>query len=83
MANQGQSSNQQGNDLLNNISSIAKNIDFKNLPQPVKQFGDNVVKGIGNLSTTQKVVGGALVAAGLYYLNSRTKTEFKRKNAGV
>jgi hypothetical protein len=80
MANTAQNSNQ-GNNLLNNISSLAKNIDFNNLPQPVKQFGNNVAKGVGSLSTTQKVVGGAVLAAGLYWLNSRTKSQFKQRNA--
>jgi hypothetical protein len=38
----------------------------------LKKLGKGTTKGLGGLSTTQKVVGGAaLVALGLSYLNKR------------
>lgn len=80
MDNTAQDSNQ-NNNLLGNVTSWAKNVDFNQLSEPVKQFGNKVTSRVGNLSTTQKVVGGALLAGGLYYLNNRTKSGLLRKKA--
>jgi len=41
------------------------------LPQSVKDWGTRAVSRVGSLSTTQKVVGGALLAAGLGWLAMR------------
>jgi hypothetical protein len=41
------------------------------LPQSVKDWGNRAVSRVGELSTTQKIVGGALLAAGIGYLATR------------
>lgn len=41
------------------------------LPQSVKEWSNRAVSRVGNLSTTQKVVGGAILAAGLGWLALR------------
>jgi hypothetical protein len=41
------------------------------LPQNVKDWGSRAAARVGGLSTTQKVVGGALLAAGLGWLATR------------
>ena len=41
------------------------------LPQTLKDFGNRAVSRVGDLTTTQKVVGGALLAAGLGWLAIR------------
>lgn len=80
MENYNQGPNQ-GNDMINNIVSWAKDFDYNQLPQPVKDMGSNVMNKVNNLSTTQKIVGGVALAAGLVWLNSRSKSEFKAKHS--
>jgi len=41
------------------------------LPQALKDFGNRAVARVGDLSTTQKVVGGAILAVGLGWLATR------------
>jgi uncharacterized protein (TIGR02284 family) len=49
-----------------------------------KEASDKVVEGFNSLSTTQKVVGGALVALGLTYLVApKKKGKIKRKVAAL
>jgi hypothetical protein len=45
------------------------------LPQSVKDWGSKAAARVGGLSTTQKVVGGALLAAGLGWLATRRRSE--------
>lgn len=80
MENYNQGSNQ-GNDMINNIMSWAKDFDYKQIPQPVKDMGSNVMNKVNNLSITQKVVGGVALAAGLVWLNRRSKSGFKAKHS--
>ncbi|HEX8505354.1 MAG TPA: hypothetical protein VF630_08305, partial [Hymenobacter sp.] len=44
------------------------------LPQSVKDWGNRAVSRVGELYTTQKIVGGALLAAGIGYLATRKGT---------
>ena len=48
--------------LLNNVNQ---------LPQGLKDFGNRAVAKVSDLTTTQKVVGGALLAVGLGWLATR------------
>ena len=48
--------------MLNNVNQ---------LPQALKDLGNRAVARVGDLSTTQKVVGGALLAVGLGWLATR------------
>ncbi len=41
------------------------------LPQALKDLGNRAVSRVNNLSTTQKIVGGAILAAGLGWLATR------------
>ncbi|MDB5236235.1 MAG: hypothetical protein JWR44_3228 [Hymenobacter sp.] len=41
------------------------------LPQNVKEWGTRAISRVGDLTTTQKIVGGALLAAGIGYLATR------------
>ena len=54
--------------VLNNVNQ---------LPQTLKNFGNRAVARVSDLSTTQKVVGGALLAVGLGWLATR-----KSKSSG-
>ncbi|MHC2990066.1 hypothetical protein OB13_00085 [Pontibacter sp. HJ8] len=53
---------------------------LNNITSKLQQFGSSTVEKVSNLSTTQKVVGGSLLAlgAGWVAMNSRNKN----KNAG-
>ncbi|GAC1378342.1 MAG: hypothetical protein NVSMB30_26210 [Hymenobacter sp.] len=59
------------------------------LPQTIKDFGNRAVSRVGDLSTTQKVVGGALLAVGLGWLATRkgkvsstSSSDFSRQSSG-
>lgn len=49
----------------------AKSVD--QLPQSLKDFGSKAMEQVNSLSTTQKVVGGALLVSGLSWLAMRGK----------
>lgn len=54
------------------------------VPASLKDAGDKTVSGFNKLSTSQKVVGGALVALGLTYLvTPKKKGKAKRKAAAL
>ena len=50
-------------------SGVLDNVN--QLPQTLKNFGNRAVARVSDLSTTQKVVGGALLAVGLGWLATR------------
>ena len=51
------------------------------LPQNVKEWGTRAISRVGDLTTTQKIVGGALLAAGLGYLATRKGKSSGSKSA--
>lgn len=53
------------------------------VPQSVKDAGKGAMSKINKLSTTQKVVGGALLAAGVGYLASTRKKKAPKDRAGT
>ena len=53
------------------------------LPQTLKDFGSRTAARVSDLSTTQKVVGGALLAMGLGWLATRKSNPSKSKSAGA
>jgi len=54
------------------------------LPESVKGAGTDALDKVKKLSTTQKIVGGALLAAGVGYLATRNrKTKTKKDQAGT
>ena len=67
--------------LMDKASSILSNVNLNNIPDSLKQYGNTAASKVKNMSTTQKVLGGALLAAGAWYLSSRSKSDFKAKNA--
>lgn len=72
-------------DLLNqakqwlNKGSMSDMISQIQMPQSVKDAGTGALSKVNKLSTTQKVVGGALLAAGVGYLAVRNR---KPKSTG-
>jgi len=69
----------QAKDLYNEAADKAKNL-AGNVPDSVKEASDKAVGAFNKLTTTQKIVGGALLAAGLSYLIApKKKGKAKRK----
>ena len=70
------------NNLLNQAQQLLKQGNVSELlgkvPASLKNAGNSTVAGFNKLSTTQKVVGGALLALGAGYLTTRN-----RKASGV
>ena len=61
---------------------VADSLD--KVPASLKEASDKTVSGFNKLSTTQKIVGGALVALGLTYLVApKKKGKAKRKAAAL
>ena len=60
------------------------------LPKNVKDWGNRAVSRVGNLSTTEKIMGGALLAMGIGYLATRkgksagssSSTDYSRQDSG-
>ena len=51
------------------------------IPDSVKQYGTSAATQVRNMSTTQKVAGGALIAAGAWYLANRSSVNSKIQSA--
>ena len=84
---QGDSSNQNmGQQIGGHIGQETGNAsgmmgNLNKIPEMLKKYGDTASKAVGSLSTTQKVIGGALLVLGAGWLSQRSKTDFKnRKN---
>ncbi len=80
MENNNNNQNQaQGNSngLLGNATSFFKNIDFNKVPDQLKQFGNSAAGRVKNMSTTQKVIGGALLLWGANYLSKRSRMSYR------
>lgn len=65
------------NNILDNASSFFKNMDFNKMPDQLKQLGTTAAGKVKNLSTTQKIIGGALLLWGANYLSKRSKINFR------
>lgn len=52
------------------------------LPKSVKEWSDRAVSRLGDLTTTQKIVGGALLAVGIGYLATRKGKSSGRDSSG-
>jgi hypothetical protein len=65
------------NSWMSKATSWMGNVDINKLPNSLKQYGTTAADKVKNMSTTQKVVGGALLAAGAWYLASKNKTGFR------
>ncbi|QMU30688.1 hypothetical protein [Adhaeribacter radiodurans] len=65
------------NNILGNATSYLKNIDFNKVPDQLKQFGTMAASKVKGMSTTQKVVGGALLVLGAAYLSKRSGMNFR------
>ena len=63
----------QSNGIFGKAASVFSNIDVKQIPNSLKQYGTTASTSVKNLSTTQKVVGGALLAAGAWYIANKSK----------
>ena len=78
--NQDQSTAQSGG-ILGKAASLFNNVDMKQIPTSLKQYGNTAASTVKNMSTTQKVVGGALLAAGAWYLAKQQKGGYKASAA--
>lgn len=91
-----QSNDQEGNLLDTALQSGKKWIEdsgvlngVNELPQSVKDWSNRAVSRVGDLTTTQKIVGGALLAVGIGYLatrkgksDSRSGVDYSRQSSG-
>ncbi len=80
MENNANNSNQSAgnaNNILGNASSYFKNINLNQVPDQLKQFGTTAANKVKGLSTTQKVIGGALLVLGASYLSRRSRLNFR------
>ncbi|WP_160328162.1 PA2169 family four-helix-bundle protein [Solirubrum puertoriconensis] len=82
---QSDNNTQGGGSLLNQAQNwLSQGRDLVGqLPEPVRNVGTNLGSSIGRLSTTQKVVGGALLALGVGYLATRGRTGGQRGTAAT
>ncbi len=69
--------NANANNILGTATSYFKNIDFNKMPDQLKQFGTTAANRVKGMSTTQKVVGGALILLGAAYLSRRSGLSFR------
>lgn len=65
------------NNILGNASSYLKNFNLNQVPTQLKQFGTTAANKVKGLSTTQKVIGGALLVLGAGYLSRRSRLNFR------
>lgn len=67
--------------LMDKASSMLGNVNLNSIPDSLKQYGNTAASKVKNMSTTQKVLGGALLAAGAWYLSSRSKSDYSANSA--
>ena len=67
-SNTDQSGNQSGNFNMNNLTDMLGGL---NVPESLKKYGSSATRAINGLSTTQKVIGGALLLLGATYLTRK------------
>lgn len=72
-SNQESGSNSQRKSWLNQ-DELLKNINLNQLPQSLKDLGTKAADQVNKLSSTQKIVGGALLVGGLSWLALRSKS---------
>jgi hypothetical protein len=77
----GNTGNTGSGSLMDKASSMLGNMNLNNIPDSLKQYGNTAAARVKNMSTTQKVIGGALLAAGAWYLSSRSKSDYRAHNA--
>ena len=65
------------------LGSMMGNLNLNNIPDMLKQHSGTVTKAISGLSTTQKVIGGALLVLGAGYLSTRSKGGWMNKMGGA
>lgn len=71
----------QSSNWMSRATTWMGNVDINKLPDSLKQYGATAADKVKNMSTTQKVVGGAILAAGAWYLASKNKSVFRANAA--
>lgn len=66
--------------LIDKATSMLDNVNLNSIPDSLKEYGNTAASKVKNMSTTQKVIGSALIAAGAWYLSSRSKSNFRAGN---
>ena len=79
--NNGQGQMGGSNNLMDKASSLLGGVDLSKIQNTWKQYGTTATSKVKNMSTTQKVVGGALLAAGAWYLSQRNKLSYRTNAA--
>ncbi|GEO02838.1 hypothetical protein AAE02nite_05020 [Adhaeribacter aerolatus] len=77
----GNAGNTASDSLMDKAASMFGNMNLNNIPDSLKQYGNTAATKVKNMSTTQKVIGGALLAAGAWYLSNRSKSDYKTNSA--
>ncbi|MFC5270667.1 hypothetical protein [Adhaeribacter terreus] len=70
---QNAASNQSNGFNMDTLTGMLGNVQ---IPEKLKQYGEMAAKKVNSLSTTQKVIGGALLVLGAGYLSKRSKMNF-------
>lgn len=65
-----------------NMENLTGLLGGLNIPDALKKYGGSATKAISGLSTTQKVVGGALLLLGATYLSRRSGGGWLKNMAG-
>ena len=67
-SNTDQSENQGGGFNMDNLTGM---LGGMNIPESLKKYSSTATQAIGRMSTTQKVIGGALLLLGATYLTRK------------
>lgn len=74
------SSNQQRNMSSSSASSWKNNLNVNDMTNKLQEFGNTAMNKVNSLSTTQKVVGGSLLALGAGWLAMNSRKSGKTKS---
>lgn len=77
----GSQSGEKGNGF--NMDTITDMLGGVKIPEALKKYSGTATKAISGLSTTQKVIGGALLLLGATYLSRRSRGGFMGKMGSV
>jgi len=78
----GQNAENEQNNAFN-MGSLTGMLGGLNVGEALKKYGGSATKAISGLSTTQKVVGGALLLLGATYLTRKSGSGWLKNMAGA
>ena len=80
-SNETENSSQTGNSL--NMGNITDMLGGLNIPEALKKYSGTATKAISGLSTTQKVIGGAILLLGASYLTRGSRGGWMKKASAL